>query len=102
MRRPVDGGLMVALDVAQLKQAYSLAYVVTTPQGGVQGMFDRSVGTSKWGVLRLTAPAAPWRRRVFNGWAQVIVQSTGEAALTAKAAGLAPSTVRFQSAQAAR
>jgi beta-galactosidase len=102
---PVDGGLMVALDVAQLKQANSLAYVVTTPQGGVQGMFERSVGTSKWGVLRVTAPAAPWRRHVFNGWAQVIVQSTGqagEAALTAKAAGLAPATVRFQSAQAAR
>ena len=95
---PVDGGLMVALDGARLKEDNSLAYVLATPEGGVQGMFERSVGTSKWGVLRVTAPAAPWRRRVFNGWAQVIVQSTGEAgegALTATAAGLAPATLRF-------
>ena len=102
---PVDGGLMIALEGAQLKETNILAYVVATPRDGVQGMFDRSVGTSKWGVLRATAPAAPWQRRVFNGWAQVIVQSTGqagEAGLTAKAPGLAPATIRFQSGQAAR
>lgn len=102
---PVDGGLMIALDGAQLKDTNSLAYVVATPKDGVQGMFERSVGTSKWGVLRVTAPAAPWQRRVFNGWAQVIVQSTGqagEASLTARSPGLAPATVRFQTGQAAR
>ncbi|HEX7984220.1 MAG TPA: beta-galactosidase GalA [Duganella sp.] len=96
---PVDGGLMVALEGARLKEDNSLAYVLATPEGGVQGMFERSVGASKWGVLRVTAPAAPWRRRVFNGWAQVIVQSTGEAGegvLTATSGGLAPATLRFQ------
>ena len=102
---PVDGGLTIALDGAQLRDTNSLAYVVATPKDGVQGMFDRSVGTSKWGVLRVTAPAAPWQRRVFNGWAQVIVQSTGQAgdaSLTARAPGLAPATIRLQTGQAAR
>jgi uncharacterized membrane protein YhhN len=96
---------LIALEGAQLKDTKSLAYVVATPKDGVQGMFDRSVGTSKWGVLRVTAPAAPWQRRVFNGWAQVIVQSTGQAgdaSLTAKSSGLAPATIRFQTGQAAR
>jgi beta-galactosidase len=95
----VEGGLMVALEGAQLKQENSLAYVVATPEGGVQGMLDRSAGMSKWGVLRVISPAAPWRRRVFNGWAQVIVQSTGEAgeaALVARSNGLSTSTIRFQ------
>ncbi|MES3023528.1 MAG: beta-galactosidase GalA [Pseudomonadota bacterium] len=95
----VDGGAMVTLEAARLKDENSLAYVVATPEGGVQGMFERSVGTSRWGVLRVTSPAAPWQRRVFNGSAQVIVQSTGEAgeaSLTAKSDGLASSTVRFQ------
>ena len=102
---PVDGGLMIALEGAQLNDTNSLTYVVATPKDGVQGMFDRSVGTSKWGVLRVTAPAAPWQRRVFNGWAQVIVQSTGQAgdaSLTARAPGLAPATIRLQTGQAAR
>jgi beta-galactosidase len=95
----VEGGWMVALEGAQLKAENSVAYAVATPKDGVQGMFERSVGTSKWGVLRVTAPAAPWQRHVFNGWAQVIVQSTGEAGeatLTARSNGLTPSTIRFQ------
>ncbi|WP_343731705.1 beta-galactosidase GalA [Duganella sp.] len=95
----VDGGLMIALEGAQLKDSNSLTYALATPRDGVQGMFERSVGGSKWGVVRLIAPAAPWRRSVFNGWAQVIVQSTGaagEAALTATGQGLSPSTLRLQ------
>jgi beta-galactosidase len=28
-------------------------------------------------TLRTTTPAAPWQRSVFNGHAQVILQSTG-------------------------
>jgi beta-galactosidase len=95
----VEGGLMVALEGAKLKQENSLAYVVTTPEDGVQGMLDRSAGTSKWGVLRVISPAAPWRRHVFNGWAQVIIQSTGEvgeAVLAARSNGLSTSTIRFQ------
>jgi hypothetical protein len=45
------------------------------------------------------APAAPWARSLFNGLAQVIVQSTkdaGEIKLTATADGLAPATYAVQ------
>jgi len=43
--------------------------------------------------------AAPWSRSLFNGLAQVIVQSTrdaGEIKLTATADGLAPTTAAVQ------
>ena len=96
--REFDGALVVELDPALIKDDNSVTYVLPTPQGGVQGMFDRSVGTTKWGTLRVTTPAAPWQRSVFNGWAQVIVQSTGEpglATLTATTGSLKSSTVRL-------
>jgi beta-galactosidase len=44
--------------------------------------------------------AAPWSRSLFNGLAQVIIQSTkdaGEIKLTASADGLAPATISVQS-----
>jgi beta-galactosidase len=62
-------------------------------------MFDRSAGASRWGSVRVTTPAAPWQRSLFNGWAQVIVQSTGEpgtGTLTAAAPGLPSATLRFE------
>jgi beta-galactosidase len=43
--------------------------------------------------LRISTPAAPWSRSVFNGLAQVIVQSTGgtgEVVLTATSEGCEP------------
>jgi beta-galactosidase len=45
------------------------------------------------------ATAAPWSRSLFNGLAQVIVQSTkdaGEIKLTATADGLVPATAVVQ------
>ncbi|WP_031236672.1 beta-galactosidase GalA [Asticcacaulis sp. AC460] len=96
--KTIDGALVVELDAATLKDSNSLTYVFTTPQGGVQGMYDRSVGATKWGTLRITTPAAPWQRSVFNGWAQVIVQSTGEpgqATLKAVSDGLKPAVATF-------
>jgi beta-galactosidase len=46
------------------------------------------------------SPAPAWQRSVFNGLAQVIVQSKqtpGEIQLTASADGLSPATVTIQS-----
>lgn len=97
--KEVDGALVVEVAAASLKASNSLAYVLSTPKGGVQGMFDSSAGTSKWGVLRTTAPAAPWQRSVFNGWAQVIVQSTGQpgaATLSATSGKLTETALRFE------
>ncbi|QBE61690.1 beta-galactosidase GalA [Pseudoduganella lutea] len=95
----VDGSPAVPLDPALLRDRNSVAYVLPTPADGVAGLFDRSAGTSRWGNVRVTTAAAPWRRSLFNGWAQVIVQSTGEAGtgtLTATAQGLAPTSLQFE------
>jgi beta-galactosidase len=37
----------------------------------------QDLGSSNIASLQVRTPAAPWRRRLFNGHAQVIVQSTG-------------------------
>ncbi|WP_443750748.1 beta-galactosidase GalA [Asticcacaulis solisilvae] len=97
--RTQDGAMVVELDPAVLAEQNSLTYVFETPKGGVQGLFDRSVNGSLWGTVRVTHPAQPWARSVFNGWAQVIVQSdgsgTGKAMLKATADGLAPASLGF-------
>jgi beta-galactosidase len=55
------------------------------------------------GLVRLIVPAEPWRRKVFNGLAQVIVQSScqpGEIHLIASAAGLKSTVIRIKSESA--
>jgi beta-galactosidase len=50
-------------------------------------------------AIQLTLPAPQWQRSVFNGLAQVIVQSTGQAGeitLEATAPGLAPATIKLR------
>ena len=48
------------------------------------------------GTLQVVVPAAQWKRRLFNGLAQVIIESTGQPGnilLTATSADLEPATV---------
>lgn len=62
----------------------------------------RQVHPATW---RLAAPPAPWTRSVFNGLAQVIVQSTGDAGeivLTATAEGLAAARAIVEAKASAR
>ncbi|HWA74374.1 MAG TPA: beta-galactosidase GalA [Polyangiaceae bacterium] len=52
-------------------------------------------------LVRLETPAAPWRRQLFNGFAQLIVQSNGQAGpirITASAAGLTSAELRLTAA----
>jgi len=54
-------------------------------------------------VLRVESARPPWSRRLFNGLAQVIVQSSGEPGpivLRASAAGLAPAELTLTAAAA--
>lgn len=51
------------------------------------------------GTIRLLTPAPGWRRKLFSGYAQVLLQSTGEAGdilLTATAEGLPSETIRIK------
>ncbi len=52
---------------------------------------------------RIVEPAGDWKRSVFNGWAQVIVQSTskpGKISVTANGAGLQSCTIEVRSESA--
>ena len=95
----VDGALVVELAAADLAETNSLTYVLSTPEGGIEKMVKRSADTTRWGVVRVATAVPQWQRRVFNGWAQVIVQSTGApgtASLTGRSGQLAPATVGFR------
>lgn len=70
----------------------TLSAVFPTPAGGTRALFDAAQSGRRWATLRLTTPAAPWQRSVFNGQAQVILQSVGQAgraSLRASGHGLA-------------
>ena len=74
----------------------TLTVVFPTPAGGTRALFVAAQGGRRWAVLRHTTPAGPWVRRVFNGQAQVILQSTGSAGratLRAAADGAVPATL---------
>jgi beta-galactosidase len=97
--RRSEGALLIDLDPGQMPKTNSLAYVINTPEGGVPTLADSSVNGNRWGSLRVTHTAGPWQRRVFNGWAQVIVQSLparGRGQLTAVGEGLKPASATFE------
>jgi len=68
--------LVVEVDPATLEPENTLTYVVKTPVGGIRPLIDASLEGARWATLRVTAPAPPWQRRVFNGRAQLVVQAT--------------------------
>jgi beta-galactosidase len=69
----------VDLDPTQLSDSNTLGIAFATPPGGLRKLFDEAQAGRRWVLLRRTTPAAPWQRSVFNGHAQVILQSTGTA-----------------------
>ncbi len=55
-------------------------------------------------MIRITAPAGNWKRSLFSGLAQVIVQSTGqpgEITLMARSPALTDGVLKLQAEQAA-
>ena len=89
--RREEGMGAIDLDPALLSDNNTLTVVFGTPPGGTRKLFDEAQGGRRWVTLRTTTPAAPWHRSVFNGHAQVILQSTGtpgRATLRASSDGL--------------
>jgi beta-galactosidase len=86
----------IDVDPAQLGDSNTLAIVFATPAGGTRKLFDEAQEGRRWATLRMTTPAAPWQRSVFNGHAQAILQSNGaggRVTLRAASDGLEPATV---------
>jgi beta-galactosidase len=78
--------------------------VILVPSGGAAAL-DKLKGLDRANVasVQTLTPAAPWRRSVFNGYAQVLVQSDrtpGTITLTATAPGLAPANLVLRTTSA--
>ncbi|CAM3718130.1 beta-galactosidase GalA [Roseateles saccharophilus] len=89
---------MAAFDLEPADTEVTLSLVFPTPAGGTRALFDAAQSGRRWATLRITTPAGPWQRSVFNGQAQLILQSTGEAGratLRAIGDGLAPAELAF-------
>ena len=91
-----DGGTPSSVDVKHLLHPGDNAVAVLVEN------YSKSGGINKGVTLRMQdKPVLPeWKRSVFNGLAQIIVQSTrepGEIKLTARAKDLTPATVTVRS-----
>lgn len=73
-----DGGAVIDLDRSSLNATNSLTLVFEMPDGGVPGLADASQNGVNWATVRITTAPQAWQRHVFNGNAQVLVQSTGD------------------------
>jgi beta-galactosidase len=87
--RPDSRGLSIALDAPTGAEGEVDILVPAGGEAALKGLL--SVGNDSASVQYLT-PAPPWRRRLFQGLAQVLTQAGTERAdsvLTASAPGLA-------------
>jgi beta-galactosidase len=103
-------GNLIAGDIRRddPNQKYVLDHAILRPGKNVYVVVGKPfVKRTQWenlnadpGLLQVYTPAPPWQRRVFNGLAQVIVQSgrePGELILTAAAGGLATGVLKIKS-----
>jgi beta-galactosidase len=85
------------LDKANLRAGKNTIAIVATPL-----IYKYKWGTvnTNPGTIQILTPATTWKRTLFSGLAQVIVQSTGESGeitLTATSNGLKKSEIKIQS-----
>jgi beta-galactosidase len=84
------------------KNVIAIVAAAARERRGNRGEQDGSQGSP--GLVRMTIPPAPWKRSLFSGLAQVIVQSTGqpgEITLTAKSQGVADGVMKLPAQPAA-
>jgi beta-galactosidase len=76
------------LDSNILKQGINAIYIAATP---LQKIKDWDVMNTDPGIIQVITPAEPWKRKLFNGYAQIIIQkeeTADEIVLSASAKGL--------------
>ncbi|SMO39586.1 beta-galactosidase [Flavobacterium resistens] len=76
------------LDPAILKEGKNTIHIVATP---LQKVKDWDVMNTDPGIIQVVTPAEPWKRKLFNGYAQIIIQKEDNAKefiLSASAKGL--------------
>jgi beta-galactosidase len=100
-----DAGHQYEFAPAALRAGKNVIAIVATPAAGGGRGRGGQAGPGRGGpaVVSVVTAAGGWKRSLFNGLAEVIVQSTGqpgEITLTATARNLAPAVLKVQ-AQAA-
>ncbi|WP_347052034.1 beta-galactosidase GalA [Flavobacterium olei] len=81
------------LDTKLLKQGKNSVNIITTP---LQKIKDWDVMNTDPGIIQVIIPAENWKRKLFNGYAQIIIEkenSTKEVVLTASEKGLKNATI---------
>ncbi|OIV41070.1 beta-galactosidase GalA [Flavobacterium johnsoniae] len=76
------------LDSNILKQGINTIYIAATP---LQKIKDWDVMNTDPGIIQVITPDEPWKRKLFNGYAQIIIQkeeTADEIVLSASAKGL--------------
>jgi len=93
--KKTDNGLAIKLYKKALQKGKNSIAVVAIPFQERK----RNGGEMRSASIQILTPADPWKRKVFNGLAQVIVQSTGksgEVILTATSPGLTQSVIKLK------
>lgn len=83
-----DDAQKYILDKSILKEGKNTIYIATTPLRKVK---DWDVMNTDPGIIQVVTPAEPWKRKLFNGYAQIIIQkdeNAKEVVLSARATGL--------------
>jgi beta-galactosidase len=86
------------LDAATLRAGKNVIAIVTTASTSRRRDGQGGGGGSP-GTIRVVTPVEAWKRSLFSGLAQVIVQSaqeSGEISLTARSEGLSPVVLKLQ------
>jgi len=90
-----NAGAALALDRSQLVAGQNRVQMLVQPFADHRNHIPE---LSRLGALQIATPAAPWRRRAFNGRAQIIVQAgkqAGPLRLSAAAPGLPVATLEL-------
>jgi beta-galactosidase len=85
------------IDKTILKPGKNLVAILATPIGK---KYDWENVNTDPGLIQLITPAEPWKRKLFSGLAQVIVQTTkegGDIILTATSPNLKPTVIKLRS-----
>jgi beta-galactosidase len=97
-----NAGHQFDLDPASLRAGKNVIAIVATPVAagrGGRGLGGQAQQTGNPAVVKILTAPGDWKRSLFNGLAQIIVQSTGqpgEITLTANSPGVAQGVLKLQ------
>jgi len=93
-------GNIFKLTTSMLKPGRNTIEIIATP---IPKKYDWDNVNTDPGTVQLFTPAPQWKRKLFSGLAQIIIQTTkepGEITLTASSKGLKPATLKVRSEKA--